>query len=287
MTATRLLPEIATASAWCQRWTDRRPAWQLADPADRFDAARYEVAPIAEAAAKAFILTHHYSATYPAASRRFGLFRAGQLVGVAVYGIPAQAKVLTTALPDLQPYVESLELSRLVLLQQEPGNSESWFVARCHRALLGQGVRGVVSFADPVPRVGADGRQLTPGHVGWIYQAGGARYTGRGTARTVTLLRDGSSLNERTKQKVRQQEQGHEYAERRLVDLGARPRQARQAPAVWLAEALAEVGAVQLRHGGNHRYVFVLGRTQRQRDLVRIGLAGQPYPKQADSVVAT
>ena len=48
------------------------------------------------------------------------------------------------------------------------------------------GMRSVVSFADPVPRrVG--GRVLFPGHVGIIYQAANAVFTGRSTARRLTL----------------------------------------------------------------------------------------------------
>jgi hypothetical protein len=35
--------------------------------------------------AKEFILAHHYSASYPSARIRFGLFTAGRLAGVAVF----------------------------------------------------------------------------------------------------------------------------------------------------------------------------------------------------------
>jgi hypothetical protein len=55
--------------------------------------------------------------------------------------------------------------SRFVLLDECPGNSESWFLARCFDALLDDGVRGVVSFADPVPRRTASGQLVMPGHV--------------------------------------------------------------------------------------------------------------------------
>ncbi|MFL6163524.1 MAG: hypothetical protein ACJ74U_15025 [Jatrophihabitantaceae bacterium] len=41
-------------------------------------------------------------------------------------------------------------------------------------------MRGVVSFADPVPHRTADGRVLAPGHVGTIYRAAGAAYAGPG-----------------------------------------------------------------------------------------------------------
>jgi hypothetical protein len=39
---------------------------------------------------------------------------------------------------------------------------ETWFLARCFEALAGAGIRGVVSFADPVLRRAADGRIVCP-----------------------------------------------------------------------------------------------------------------------------
>ncbi|WP_242586310.1 hypothetical protein [Streptomyces sp. MST-110588] len=135
---------------------------------------------------------HHYSASFPSARFRFGLYDIGanepQLCGVAVFGVPVTAAVLTRPLPDLQPYIESLECSRFVLVDEVPTNAESWFLARCFDELLVLGVRGVVSFADPVPRRDASGTLVTAGHVGTIYQATNALYMGRAVPRTVKLL---------------------------------------------------------------------------------------------------
>ncbi|MFF4733774.1 hypothetical protein ACFY3M_53145 [Streptomyces mirabilis] len=136
-----------------------------------------------------------------------------------------------------RPFSQSVECSRFVLLPECPGNSESWFLSRCFRALLSDGVRGVVSFADPVPRRTASGVLVMPGHVGTIYAATNAVYAGRATARTVKLLPDGTVFNERTAQKIRRQEQGHQYAQEQLIALGApRPRPGCD-PAIWLREA--------------------------------------------------
>ena len=44
-----------------------------------------------------------------------------------------QRRVLTAVFPDLEPYAESLELSRFVLAESVPANGESWFLARCWR----------------------------------------------------------------------------------------------------------------------------------------------------------
>ena len=46
--------------------------------------------------------------------------------GVAVFGVPMQRRALPTVFRDLDPYVESLELSRFVLAEpvqphQQPG----------------------------------------------------------------------------------------------------------------------------------------------------------------------
>lgn len=275
------LAEIDPASPWCQRWSARRQSWARAGDGG-FDAASYMVEPIDEAVAKDYVVANHYSGTYPAASRRYGLrYADGALVGVAVFGIPAQAAVLTNVFPDLAPYRESLELSRFVLesSRRAPANAESWFLARCFEHLADDGVRGVVSFSDPVPRV-VDGRVLFGGHVGTIYQASNAAFTGRGTARTITVLRDGTTLSDRAIQKVRRTERGHEYVERRLVGLGARAPRAGEAGTAWLTSALDDVRAVRLRHRGCLRYAFTT--SHRDRRQVRIAPPRLPYPKAVD-----
>jgi len=78
---------------------------------------------------------------------------------------------------EKQPYAESLELGRLVLGDEVPANGESWFVGQVFRQAALAGVRGVVSFSDPMPRAAADGTTITPGpYVGTIYQALNAVY---------------------------------------------------------------------------------------------------------------
>ncbi|WP_432156218.1 hypothetical protein [Streptomyces sp. bgisy153] len=280
------LLEVPTASDWCRRWTQRKPSWR--HPADGgFDSRRFEVHPLEEKAAKAFVLTHHYSASYPSATRRFGLYHVAdgetRLAGVAVFGTPAGDRVLTRSLPELRPNSESLVCSRFVLTDACPGNSESWFLARCFTELLVTGVKGVLSYADPVPRRGADGTLTAIGHIGRIYQATNATYTGRAAARTITLLPDGTLLHERAAQKIRRQEQGHRYAEEKLLRLGAPVPRAGENPAEWLQNALTEIGARRIRHRGAHRYVFRLGRNRREREAIRLGHPPlTPYPKTPD-----
>jgi hypothetical protein len=84
-------------------------------------------------------------------------------------------------------------------------------------------------------------------------------------------------------QKVRRQEQGHEYVERRLIALGARARCVGENPAAWLGQTLHDLRAQRFRHRGPHRYVFRLGRNRRERERIALGLPVTAYPKQIDA----
>lgn len=271
------------SSPWCQRWRSGSTTWRHITEPVAFTPDRYRVAHLDEAAARTFIGQNHYLRSFPAALHRFGMWdrNTSHLVGVAVYSAPVHSGVLQLAFPRLEPYKQSAELGRFVLLDEIPANAESWMLARTFRVLRDHGVRGVVSFADPMPRRSAAGI-VVAGHVGTIYQASGALYTGRGTPRTLIMLPDGSILNARSAQKVRRQEQGHSYVEQQLIHHGAAPRKPSEEGRQWLHTALNEIGARRVRHHGPHRYLFPLGATRRDRDLVLTGYSSASYPKTPD-----
>lgn len=268
----------------CQRWRHGQHTWRRAG-AGGFDRSRYRVEAIAEHQAKTFTLAHHYLGNYPAAIHRFGMIERArdELMGVAVLSAPASARVLTNPFPTLQPYRESVELARFVLLDEVPANGESWFLARTFEQLRERGVRGVVSFADPVPRWMSTGQMVMPGHAGIIYQASNALYAGRSTPRSLVVFPDGSTISARALQKVRAEEQGHRYVQQRLIAAGARPPGRDQDPTSWLARALEEADVRRIRHQGMHRYLFRLG-SRRERSAIELGLPTHAgYPKQVDS----
>lgn len=275
----QLVLHLEPASDYCERWQDRRPSWRHRSEGG-FDRRRYEVGPLAELPAKAFVERHHYSGTYVAASQRYGLWERGSLVGVAVLSVPVRHAVLTGPFPDLEPYTESLELGRFVLLDAVPANAESWFLARVFDQAAATGLRGVVSFSDPLARRDRAGHIVFAGHIGTIYQASNAIYAGRGTARSLHLLPDGRSLNARSLAKLRNLERGHEYVEQLLIRWGATPRRG-QDPVLWLPQALHLAGVRRVRHPGNHRYLFRIGARRRS---VSVGLTARPYPKSLDEV---
>lgn len=252
-----------------QRWRDKCGSYRPA--AEVIRTSEYEVAEIrTDTEARDFVLTHHYSSSYPAARFRFGLYRRGTLVGVAVFSHPSNDKTLTNVFPG--EALESIELGRFVLLDTVPGNGETWFQARCREQLRAKSIIGLLSFSDDQPRTDAGGRVIFGGHVGTIYQASNAIYLGRGTSRTLHLLPDGRVLNDRTKQKLRKAERGWEAAAADLETFGAPPAPRDEVSRrAWLTEQIRHLTHT-LRHPGNHKYAWALHRS------VKLPKS-QPYPK--------
>ncbi len=261
------------------RWRDRRGLWRPADEGG-FDPRRYRVMEIAVKPAKQFVVRHHYSGTFPSAKRRYGLFEGDHLVGVVVLGVGQHKQVICKPFPTID-YNEGAELARLVLTDEVPANAESWFVARAFTLAAGEGLRAVVSFSDPVPRYAA-GTLTMPGHVGIVYQALNARYTGRSKAETVDVLPDGTVLGGRLRAKLRNRETGWRYCVARLVGLGAPAPSDVEDLGEWLDTALRTLGAVRARHAGKHRYCWAIGNRGNRR-RTPIAFDPQDYPKAIDT----
>jgi hypothetical protein len=258
---------------YAQRWAEQESRW--VSHRQLCDTRVIEAAPLPEEDAKAFIMTHHYSGSYPAARCRVGIYERGKLVGVCVFGIPAGPTVLETWTGFGQD--EAVELSRFVLLDSVGYNAESHALKLARRVLLEHlpELRALVSFSDPVPRYTLTGACVLPGHQGTIYQATNGAYLGRTTPRTLYLDAEGRVISARAMQKVAQQQRGHEYAERLIVEAGAPPRRAGECPKAWLARAKRCLR--KIRHTGNHGYVWGLKRG--------VSFASKAaYPKQVDPV---
>jgi hypothetical protein len=236
-----------------------------------------------ERAARAFIVHHHYSKSFPAARLCVGLFRKQglllfELVGVAVLSHPCNEATLPAYLPGIHS-VYGIELGRFVLLQKEPRNSESWFIARVFGQLRQAlpDVRAVLSFSDPMPRSRLDGTVFMPGHVGTIYQATNGRYLGRSSARTILLAPDGRVLHNRSLSKLLRGERGADGVAQQLLDMGCRPKRPGESAQSWLGRIRAAGELRSRRHMGNHAYAWSLDR----RDYA-LPQAFGPYPKKRD-----
>lgn len=259
-----------------QRWRSGREHYR--PPDEPIPTRFYDVAPILQdGPARAFIEAHHYSRSYPAARFRYGLYRSGELVGVAVYSHPVNDRTLTNVFPAIDR-CEGVELGRFVLLDRVEGNGETWFLARTWEYLRREGIRGLVSFSDPEPRTTACGRIIHPGHIGGIYQAANARYLGRGVSRPIRLLPDGRVLSARMIQKIRAGETGWWGGVKLLESFGVDPLPGLasvQERIAWLDVTLPIITR-RMQHRGNHRYAWWLQRQDRRKSF---SIPAEPYPK--------
>lgn len=145
-------------------------------------------------------------------------------------------------------------------------NGESWFLARAFPLVASEkGVRGIVSYADPLERTTIAGELMKRQHWGTIYQATNAVYAGRSAPRWLVLAPDGTVVSGRSLSKIRLMERGWEYAMRQLLAYGAPPREWGEAPADWLQRALASPVFRRVRHPGNLAYVFGTDRAAMRR----------------------
>ena len=182
--------------------------------------------------------------------------------------------VLLNPFPHLEPYRQSLELSRLILLDCVPANAESWFVARAlSHAAQKHHLRGVVMYSDPNQRITPAGK-LMPGHLGIVYQSLSSRYVGTSKPRFENHLPDSTVLPERAESKVRNLEQGAYGTVRRLTALGAPDpgdlaRMAPESRAAWLDDALAAVGTRRVKREGKHRYLLCVGGPRQRAKTAR------------------
>jgi len=145
-----------------QRWCDGRASYR--SPTEPIRTAEYDVAEIPDdTTARDFIIQHHYAHSYPSARFRVGLYRHGELTGVAVFSHPCSNAVLTNVFEA--PVLTTVELGRFVLLDAIPGNGESFFLGRAFDLIRKKGIVGVVSFSDPLQRRTVTGEVIHMGHV--------------------------------------------------------------------------------------------------------------------------
>ncbi len=123
----------------------------------------YSVAPIKSQDADYLILNVHYAKRRPSITYAFGLFNAGELVGVVTYGTPASSTLLRGICgDDWAQHV--LELNRLVLVDNQP-HEASRLVGASLKLLPKPSI--IVSYADTKQK-----------HEGIVYQATNFMYTG-------------------------------------------------------------------------------------------------------------
>lgn len=143
------------------------------------------VAPVSNADAEQMCRDWHYSGHIgTTANLRFGLWHGVTLLGVVTYNIPARSVCESVFGPDHWRHV--WHMGRLALTDDAPHNSESRLIAGSLRQLPDRRVSpghepwAVVTYAD-----------TTAGHIGYVYQATNALYTGTATVKPHYLTPEG------------------------------------------------------------------------------------------------
>lgn len=276
----------------CQRFTFGRESRRAAG--EQIKTSDFEVHPIGAKVAKAFVREHHYATTCSSTAHCFGLFMHGELVGVACFGPAASMNAHRAVFPTIS-IKQGISLGRLVLVDEVPGNGESWFVARCmellaspklYKPTLRDGslrlpIIGVESCADPQPRSTSRGLVFR-GHLGIVYQSTNGHYVGKTNPSTLRLFPDGAVFSNRASGKVVQGDQGTVYAEAQLVSWGAVPLASGEDAKRWI-KLWRDRLTQKMRHYGNHRYIWSLDKRRSQEILRAPAL---PYPKTPEWLAA-
>ena len=144
--------------------TNEEGSVQLRSPAPNLtaeDIKTFEVKLVTRKEISDFIEKWHYSHNMNGLMHTycFGLYRKGELIGAAVFGQPATPGVAEAYSNNRERKI--IELRRLVLIDDTPRNSESYFIGRMIRYLKkSTDEELILSYAD-----------TTHGHEGIVYKA--------------------------------------------------------------------------------------------------------------------
>jgi hypothetical protein len=205
----------------------------------------YYVKQIKGGVGREFIREHHYSHSCHNGPMCWGLFQHSdsRMIGVIAFATPNSENVRRA--PFGVGFEDRVtELHRLVILDGTPTNTESWFIARGLRGLCEYRpkIRAVLSFADS-----------TEGHIGTIYQATNALFTG--TTSRARFWRDKEGRLRHPRQS------GHNVTPAEAKEKG------------WTAEM----------RDAKLRYVFIVGSpAERRKWRKKLLLTELPYPHMTD-----
>jgi hypothetical protein len=203
------------------------------------------VGPVSMKDALEFCARYHYTERAGHAMWRWGLWHGPVLFGVIAYNWPSPAAAAAVLGKGNEQHV--LHIGRLALPDDAPRNSES--------RLIGQSLRQL-EVAHPEVWAVLTYAATDEGHIGYVYQATNALYTGIGG--DAVMFRD---------------EQGRHRSSRSTIE-GSSGR-------ISKPEARRRGWTVHVA-GGKHRYVYILGsKTQRRQRMALLKYPVLPYPKAA------
>ena len=129
----------------------------------------------------------------------------------------------------------------------------------------------------PCPRPSFN-RIIFPGHVGIVYQAKNACYTGRSRARSLCLTRSGAVLSDRALSKLRADDNDARHVYARLREYGAPALKVGESGARYLERALLE-GPFRKNPAPRQSPLRALALVPRPAPQDRRGVSGPPLPQ--------
>lgn len=199
------------------------------------------VGPVSTRDVHEFSRRYHYTGTGGSALWRWGLWHGVVLHGVVAYNLPT--RTVCASVFGEENLHRVWHMGRLVVADESPRNSESRLIGGSLRAIRATcpDVWGVLTYA-----------ATDVGHLGYVYQATNAIYTGTGGDYRYYTDESGGRRG------------SHLVGRRVLADR-------------------AEQKGWTLHHGGlKHRYLYVLGsKSQRRQRMRSLLLPSLPYPKES------
>lgn len=186
-----------------------------------------------------FARRYHYTGVGNNANWRWGLWHGATLHGVVSYNLPTRS--VCASVFGEEHLHQVWHMGRLVLSEDSPRNSESRLIGGSLRAIEREypNTWAVLTYA-----------ATDAGHLGYVYQATNALYTGSAGDPWFYIDSDGRRRGTHLN--------GHAVTEARAADMG------------WTRH----------KGGPKHRYLYILGsKTQRRQRRALLRYPVLPYPK--------
>ena len=215
--------------------------WDVEDGAERAPVRDYLCSKVSTKDVEEFCRRYHYTGTGGNMSWRYGLWEGATLLGVVAYNLPTRETCEVVFGPE--HFDKVWHMGRLAMADDAPRNSESRLISLSLKMIQVNhpDTWGVLTYA-----------ATDVGHIGYVYQATNALYTG---------------------------EAGHSHY---FTDETGRRRSDYLGGAYVGAERAAGMGWVRSEGGPKHRYLYILGsKTQRRQRRALLRLPTLPYPKAA------
>ena len=228
--------------------------WDAEDTDEAVKVRDMHVAPASAHDVREFTSRYHYTHSAGNLAWRWGLWHGVTLMGVVAYNIPTRSVCASVFGAEHEAHV--WHMSRLALPDSAPHNSESRLIGGSLRAIRQEfpDVWAVLTYA-----------ATDVGHLGYVYQATNALYTGTGGDSTFYTddhgRRRSTYITSRGSDGIMR---GRGIGRREAGELG------------WeIHDSLPK-----------HRYLYVLGnKTQRRERMKLLRLPTLPYPKESTAQV--